>query len=137
MFAKLCEYDQVFDLNATSPLCGGFSVANHQVLEYYQDLDFYYRSGYGFANYRQLFENLPCFLMQDLLHFLRSNDADDHKARNYNTNGTPLMIMLVTFGAFQDDVPLTRHNFAQQSQRLWKSSFVSPMATNLAVIRYE
>lgn len=137
MFATICEYDQVFDLNITSPLCGGFSVANHQVLEYYQDLDFYYRSGYGFSNYRRLFENLPCLLMQDMLGFLQSNDVNDHKARIYNTNGTPLMIMLVTFGAFKDDVPLTRHNFAQQTQRLWKSSLISPMATNLAVIRYE
>lgn len=137
MFATICEYEQVFDLNTPSALCGAFSVANHQVLEYYQDLDFYFRSGYGFTNYRRLFENLPCSLMQDLLNFIQSNVVDDHKAKVYNTNGTPLMIMLVTFGAFQDNVPLTRHNFAQQTERLWKTSFVSPMATNLAVIRYE
>ncbi|KAG4078988.1 hypothetical protein HA402_001643 [Bradysia odoriphaga] len=137
MFATICEYDQVFNLSAPSPLCGAFSVANYQILEYYQDLDFYYRSGYGFSNYRRLFENLPCFLMQDLLSFIQSNDVDDHKAKIYNTNGTPLMIMLVTFGAFQDNVPLTRHNFAQQNQRLWKTSLISPMATNLAVMRYD
>lgn len=137
MFATICEYDQVFNLSAPSPFCAAFSVANHHVLEYYQDLDFYYRSGYGFSAYRRLFENLPCFLMQDLLSFIQSNDVDDHRARIYNTNGTPLMIMLVTFGALQGDVPLTRHNFAQQSQRLWRTSLISPMATNLAVIRYE
>ncbi|KAJ6642109.1 Multiple inositol polyphosphate phosphatase 1, partial [Pseudolycoriella hygida] len=93
--------------------------------------------GYGFSSHRRLFENLPCFLMQDLLNFLQSNDDADHKAKVYNTNGTPLMILMVTLGAFEDDVPLTRHNFAQQTERLWKTSFISPMATNLAVIRYD
>lgn len=45
--------------------------------------------------------------------------------------------ILVTFSSFEDDIPLTRHNFAQQAFRLWKSSLVAPMGTNLAVIRYE
>lgn len=132
----ICRYEQIWDLNITSPWCGAFSIANHQVLEYYEDLEYYYKVGYGYTNYRRLFENLNCFLMQDMLTFLRSNDPSDHKARIFNTHSTILQLVLVTLGVFEDDVHLTRHNFAQQTNRLWKSSSVAPMGTNIAVIRY-
>lgn len=37
--ATLCKFEQIWDINATSPLCAAFSVANHEVLEYYEDLE--------------------------------------------------------------------------------------------------
>lgn len=134
---RICRYEQIWDLNATSALCGAFSVANHQVLEYFEDLEYYYKVGFGYTDYRRLFENLNCNLMQDLLNFLQSNDANDHKARIFSTHSTILQLILVTLGVFEDEVQLTRHNFAQQTNRLWKSSLVAPMGTNLVVIRYE
>lgn len=137
VLAIICKYEQIWDTNLTSPLCAAFSVANHQVLEYKEDLDYYYSVGYGYPAYRKLFENLNCNLMQDLLTFLQSNDPSDHKARIFSTHSTILQLIIVTFGAFEDKVPLTRHNFAQQAFRLWKSSLVAPMGTNLAVIRFE
>ena len=135
--ASICKYEQIWDTNATSPMCAAFSVANHQVLEYYEDLSYYWKVGYGYSNFRALFENMNCHLMQDMLTFLESNSATDHKARIFSTHSTILQLILVTFGAFEDENPLTRHNFAQQTLRLWKSSLVAPMGTNLAVIRYE
>lgn len=84
----ICEFEQLWNLNATSPLCAAFSVANHQVLEYRKDLSRYYTHSYGhFANYRRLHENLPCHLMQDMLRFLQSNDPNDRRARILNANG--------------------------------------------------
>lgn len=80
---------------------------------------------------------MNCHLMQDMLTFLESNNPNDHKARLFSTHSTILQLILVTFGAFEDATPLTRHNFAQQVNRLWKSSLVAPMGTNLAVIRFE
>lgn len=133
----ICRYEQIWDLNSTSPLCGAFSIANHQVLEYYEDLEYYYKVGFGYRNYRRLFENINCFLMQDMLNFFRSNEVGDHKARIFSTHSTILQLILVTLGVFEDEVQLTRHNFAQQTNRLWKSSLIAPMGTNLAVIQYE
>lgn len=135
--ATICKFEQIWNINVTSPLCAAFSVANHQVLEYYEDLDYYYRVGYGYTAFRRLFENMNCHLMQDMLRFLQSNNSSDHKARIFSTHSTILQLILVTFSAFEDETPLTRHNFAQQTFRQWKSSLVAPMATNLAVIRYE
>lgn len=137
IFGSFCKYEQIWYANRTSPYCAGFSIANHQVYEYYWDLDIYYRFGYGYSNYHRLFENLNCFLMQDLLRFIQSNDVADHKARIFNTYNLTLVLFLLHFGVFEDDTPLTRHNFAQQTNRLWKSSWISPMAANIVIVRYE
>lgn len=137
IFALICKYEQIWDLNSTAPLCGAFSVANRQVIEYYEDLEFYYRNGPGRTEYRRLFENLACFNMQDLMRFLQSNDVNDHKARIFNGGITILPMMLTILGTFDTDEPLTRHNFAQQSGRVWKAGIVMPMAGNLVAIRYE
>lgn len=133
----ICKFEQIWNINITSPLCAAFSVANHQVLEYYEDIDYYYKVGYGYSDHRTLFENMNCHLIQDFLRFIQSDDPTDHKARLFSSHSAVLQLILVTFGAFEDEVPLTRHNFAQQSLRFWKSSLIAPMATNLAVIRYE
>lgn len=134
----LCRFEQIWDINSTSPLCAAFSVANHQVLEYHKDLSFYYRFGFGhFSNYRRLYKTLPCHLMQDMLQFLQSNDPNDRRARIFNTSVYTMLLTLNVFGAYKDQVPLTRHNLAQQTFRLWRLSHITPKASNLAVIRYE
>jgi len=133
----ICQFEQIYDLNSTSPLCASFSVANFQVREYRKDLSFYYRYGYGrFSNYRRLYENLPCYLMQDMLHYLRSNDPSDRRARIFYTQ-FPIVFLLNVLGAYEDQVPLTRHNFAQQTFRMWRSSRLMPKGANLAVVRYD
>ncbi|XP_037029400.1 multiple inositol polyphosphate phosphatase 1-like [Bradysia coprophila] len=134
----ICEFEQIYDLNSTSPLCAAFSVANFQVLEYRQDLFRYYLYGYGqFPNYRRLYENINCHLIQDMLHYLRSNDSSDPRARIFNAENIPMMFILNVLGVYEDPVPLTRHNLAQQTFRLWRSSHLSPKAANLAVVRYD
>lgn len=55
---SICRFEHALDRNSTSALCAAFSVANHQILEYKNDLNMYYRYGYGlYANYRRLYEN--------------------------------------------------------------------------------
>lgn len=133
----ICKYEQLWALNSTSPFCAAFSIANHQVHEYYKDLEYYFRYGYGHTNYRTLFENFNCHLLQDLLRFFQSNDPSDHTVRVFNGHLVSLQILLVTFGALEDKTPLNRHNFAQQTNRMWRGSVITPMAANLVVVRYE
>lgn len=65
LLRRICEYEQSWDLNSTSPFCASFSIANYEVLEYQQDLSIYFTTGYGHAEYRRLFENMMCLLIQD------------------------------------------------------------------------
>ncbi|XP_037028749.1 multiple inositol polyphosphate phosphatase 1-like [Bradysia coprophila] len=138
LLALQCKYDQMWNLNYTSPspFCASFSVANGQVVEYYQDLYWYHIIGYGQPEHRRLFENVMCFTLQDMLRFVRSNDARDHKLRIFNGH-VRQFLMFLHFDAFDGDNVLTRHNFAQQSQRVWRSTELLPMAMNIAVVRYD
>lgn len=131
-----CKYEQTWNLNEKSPFCAAFSVANAQVLEYSLDLEWFHRIGYGRPEYRRLYENIMCFSIQDMLRFIASNDVNDHKARIFSGHVSQLLILL-HFDAFDGDAILTRHNFAQQTRRTWRSTDIMPMAANLAVIRYE
>ncbi|CRK92187.1 CLUMA_CG005701, isoform A [Clunio marinus] len=134
---NICKYEMLWDVESPSAMCSAFSVGNHQVDEYHKDVDSYFRYGYGYTDYRTLFENLNCHLIQEMLRFLKSNLRTNHVARIFNGHLVSLKMILVTFGAFEDENPLTRHNFAQQAFRQWKASIISPMGANLGVIRYD
>lgn len=119
-----------------SAWCAPFTVADHEVLEYREDLGYFHFTGYGVGNQR-LIENLNCGLMQDLLMLIRTNELFDSTVRIFGSFSQILQSFLVTLGAVRDDNLLHQHNFAQQSSRQWKTSFITPNAANLAVIRYE
>lgn len=130
-----CKFEQGWNSATPSPWCAAFSVANHAVIDYLEDLDYYYDMGYG--GDVPLFANMNCLVMQDLLRFLESNDASDHLARLYSSHSRALQLFLVTLGVFNEDTPLTRHNYAQQEARQWRSGFIAPMASNFVVVRLE
>jgi multiple inositol-polyphosphate phosphatase/2,3-bisphosphoglycerate 3-phosphatase len=92
--------------------------------------------GYGARDFRALYENINCNLMQDLLRFVTSDDPNDHLSRVYATNTAIVPLLLVTLGAFEDDTEFTRFNLAQQTNRQWRSSRILPKGTNLAIIKY-
>jgi multiple inositol-polyphosphate phosphatase / 2,3-bisphosphoglycerate 3-phosphatase len=132
----ICRYEKKLDLTIPSAWCAPFSIANSQTLEYATDLQYYYGTGYGNPN-RRLTENNSCGLMQDLLRYLQSSNANDQRARIFGTHASGIQLMMVALGAFEDEDHLTRHNIAQTMARQWRNSWISPMAGNLAAVRYE
>lgn len=131
-----CRYERTSDPSASAAWCAPFSIANHAVLDYYEDLAFYSTHGFGLSN-RRLAENLNCGLVQDLIRYLESNNDADERARIYGTHSSTLQLFIVSMGIFEDENDLTRHNFAQQILRQWRSGIVTPKGANLAVIRFE
>lgn len=133
---NLCQFDNTYlYANSTSPFCAAFSVANYEVIEYARDLFDYYRQGYA-PYYRRLFENMSCFLMQDLMRFIQSNDVNEQKARIFSSFIEAYHYVLVGLGVYRD-IPLNRYNFVQLMNRSFKSSQISPSGSNLVVIRFE
>lgn len=130
----ICNFEQLWDMSTPAPFCGVFSPHNNLMLEYFEDLDFYYNAGFGGP--RRLFENMNCPLMQDLLDFLE-NDRGQETTRVYSTHSTAFTLFLVTLGVFGDDPTLTATNFNIQANRQFRTSMITPMATNIAAIRYE
>lgn len=135
---NLCRFEQIWNVTSNSPWCSAFSVGNHQVLEYYEDLLWYYRFGFGnHGQYRTLYESINCNLFQDLLRFLQSNAPSDQTTKIYSGHTATIQLFLGMFDLYKDEDLLTRHNFAQHVIRLWKMSKLSMKATNMAIIRYE
>lgn len=130
---QLCRFEQAFDLTKLAPWCSVFSIDDIAVLEYGEDLGYYYEAGYGFA----MNSNILCEAVQNLLTFLQSNDDDEAPARILITHSTSMQLLMVALELYEDEIPLTRSNFAQQSFRKWRTSEQSAFASNLAVIRYE
>ncbi|CAG9801859.1 unnamed protein product [Chironomus riparius] len=132
---ELCQFHQLWEPHIQAPFCGAFSPYDNLRLEYFEDIDAYYTAGYG-LNPVRLAENMNCPLMQDLLNFLTSNDPNEETVKIYSTHQTAFQLFLVSLGIFRDSVPITADNFAEQANRLWITSRMAPMATNIAVIRY-
>jgi multiple inositol-polyphosphate phosphatase/2,3-bisphosphoglycerate 3-phosphatase len=130
---EICSFEQIWDMSVPAPFCGVFSPYNNLMLEYFEDLDYFYNAGFGGS--RKLFENMNCPLMQDMLSFLDSSAGET--TRIYSTHSTAFQLFMVSLGVFGGDTPLTAANFNLQTYRQFRSSLVTPMATNLAVIRYE
>lgn len=131
---RTCAFVKASNLTIPSPMCAAFSVANNEVLEFRDDLEMYYTTGYGLPN-RRLVENLACGLMNNLLRFLQSSDSSDETARIYVSTYSTMMVVAVSLGIFEDDVPLSRHSISRT--RVWNTSWISPNGAHLAVVRYE
>lgn len=116
--------------------CIPFSAEHHAVLEYYRDIGYSHFTGYGVRNQR-LIENLNCGLVQDMLTMMQSNNVNDQTVRIYSSFSQIVQAFLVTLGAFRDEEPLNEFNFAIHSNRHWKTSFLTPNAAHLVVVRYE
>lgn len=122
-------------IGEASVWCAPFTVAHNEIMEYYDDLGYYYFTGYGVRN-RRLIENLNCGLIQDLLTHIESDD-ESTTARVFVTYSQMIQAFLVSLGALRDEHNLQQFNLAQQSFRHWKTSYVTPNAANIVVIRFE
>lgn len=124
------------ETGAHCPWCAPFSVNHHLLLEYWEDLGFFYSSGYGVRNQR-LLENLNCGVLQDLLRHMQSENDADTMARIFMTYTEEIQSMLVALGSFRDVWPIHQHNFAQQTGRNWLTSLIASFSSNLAVVRFD
>lgn len=130
---QLCRFEQAFDLTKVSPWCSVFSIDDIAVLEYGEDLGYYYEAGYGYG----MNQNILCEAMQNMLKFLQSTDPNEQPARILISHSTSMQLFMVALGLNEDELALTQHNFAQQTYRKWRTSVQTAYASNLAVIRYE
>lgn len=64
---ELCRFEKSWILNNLSPWCAVFSKDELKILEYYEDLDYYYRAGNG----RRVNKLIGCFPLQDMVNNFR------------------------------------------------------------------
>lgn len=100
------------------------------MLEYHEDLRYYYLNSYGVG----LNNRLACHLVVDMLNHIESQTVPTVVA--YFTHTATIQALLTALGAAKDNDGLRADNYQQMMRRKWRSSEVSPFAANLAVIKY-
>ncbi|CAO1347101.1 unnamed protein product [Diamesa hyperborea] len=127
----MCRYDQSWFLQEDSPWCVAFTPEHVKVLEYLEDLKYYYKSGYGSA----LNNNIMCGAVQDLMSNLKNEGTPNVVA--YFSHASAIQLMLVALGYAKDAESLRADNYDQMKNRKWRTSVISPFASNLAVVKYD
>jgi multiple inositol-polyphosphate phosphatase / 2,3-bisphosphoglycerate 3-phosphatase len=112
-----------------SPWCALFSKNSIRVVEFLEDLEYYWIDGYGF----QLTYQQACAIGSDLLRRLEAEDPD---ITFYFTHSGTLLKTLAFLGLYKDDAPLTHkdHSF---HKRQWRAGKIDAFATNLVFVRFE
>lgn len=102
-----------------------------RMLEYHQDLSYYYKSSHG----SQVNNNIQCKTVKDMLE--RFGDEESPKVTAYFTHSAAVQLFLTALGALRDDRAPTATNYSEMSSRKWKTSVISPFAANVAVVKYK
>ncbi|EZA54626.1 Multiple inositol polyphosphate phosphatase [Ooceraea biroi] len=114
-----CRYEKAWAVTKLSPWCAVFSKDELRILEYREDLYYYYKAGYG----RDINSRLGCPLLHDMMqHF-----CDVISLQN----------LLTTMGINEDPMPLAAFNFKDMARRQWRTSMISPFAGNLVAVFYK
>ncbi|CAG9824646.1 unnamed protein product [Phaedon cochleariae] len=132
----LCRYEKAWIVQERSPWCVAFNKDQLKLLEYAEDLKYYYKFGYG----NQLSNRVGCAPVKDMYERFEktvNGNSDGTKGTFLFTSTATIQTVLTTLGIGKDFTPLTADNYHQQSKRNWRTSLLNPFAANLAAVLYE
>lgn len=127
----MCRYDQAWYLQDESAWCAAFTHENVNVLEYLEDLKYYYRASYG----SELSSNIMCAAVKDMLKNLQQEESA--KVTAYFTHASAIQLFLTSLGYAKDNAALRADNYQQMKVRKFRSSVLSPYASNFVAVKYE
>ncbi|KAL3274093.1 hypothetical protein HHI36_015509 [Cryptolaemus montrouzieri] len=128
-----CSYETAWKMNQKSPWCSAFSLNDMKVLEYYEDLKYYWLDGYGY----NLNHNQACVVFDEIVSYFGSKNEYPKSTIYFSHSGT-LLKLLAHLQLYKEDKPLTRHNFNDKvDNRNFRVSRVSPFGTNLAMVLFD
>nr|XP_022917214.1 multiple inositol polyphosphate phosphatase 1-like [Onthophagus taurus]XP_022917215.1 multiple inositol polyphosphate phosphatase 1-like [Onthophagus taurus] len=126
-----CAFESSWSNRRRSPWCIPFDIETIKVLEYAEDLKYYWVDGYGY----DLTCNQACPAFNDMFNFINSEEKYPN-ALFYFTHSGSLLKMLCHLGIYRDHNQLLANNFEENKNRQWKVSKIDPFGNNLAFILY-
>ncbi|XP_032520971.1 multiple inositol polyphosphate phosphatase 1-like isoform X2 [Danaus plexippus] len=135
----MCRYNKAWNVAQISPWCAVFSKDDLKRLEYAEDLETYYKYGYG----SYMNQQIGCTGVKDMMDFFKIHveheTPQQPRATVHFTEAAMLFLSLTSFGARRDAAPLTGDNYhtPTATARHWTSSSISPYNANLAAILYK
>ncbi|XP_026729371.1 multiple inositol polyphosphate phosphatase 1-like [Trichoplusia ni] len=136
---QMCRYNKAWDVVKISPWCAAFTREDLKRLEYAEDLEMYYKYGYGSS----LNKDLGCTLVKDMMTFFEKHAASDEpqqpRVKIQFSEANLLLLALTALGAHRDAAPLTGDNYhtATGQSRKWATSTMTPFNANFAGVLYK
>ncbi|PNF38918.1 hypothetical protein B7P43_G07444 [Cryptotermes secundus] len=130
-----CRYDKAWHLDKVSPWCAAFTEDDLKALEYIEDLELYYSTGYG----NDLNKKVGCPPVKDFIDRFSDIEKGEQQPAGvlYFTHHEMILLVLTSLGFDKDKEALTSSNYDQMSGREWRSSFISPFTANLAAVFFK
>ncbi|XP_037044138.1 multiple inositol polyphosphate phosphatase 1-like [Bradysia coprophila] len=128
----MCRIDKALDVENFSPWCIAFTQDHVNVLEYHEDIELYYKTGHG----DKLNPPLACKTVVDLIDHLESESTGDSTNAIVSfADATTVQLFMTALGTHKDTE--NPSNVSVVENRKWKSSQMSPFASNVAVVKYD
>ncbi|KAL5276203.1 MINPP1 family protein [Megaselia abdita] len=124
----MCRFEQAWYVSQPSVWCAAFTPEHIKVLEYNEDIKYYYKAGYG----NPLNQNQPCHAMKDMLKFLENEQSP--KAVAYFTHSVMIQMFVSSLGINKDSS--MKANDYPNTNRNWRISKSGPFAANIAAVSY-
>ncbi|XP_065205098.1 multiple inositol polyphosphate phosphatase 1-like [Planococcus citri] len=132
-----CAYESGTNRKFKSPFCSALRKEDFKVFEYREDLEMYWKKGYG----NQFTEKVACPLVRDMMRSLQFMVERNSTSRNairgsfYFGHLEMIMAMFVKFGLCFEEEPLRHDNYEKMKEdRKWRLSYNGTFASNLNAI---
>ncbi|XP_076549353.1 multiple inositol polyphosphate phosphatase 1 isoform X1 [Osmia lignaria lignaria] len=127
----ICGFETAWHDNTESPWCKLFSIDDFKVLEFTEDLEYYWIDGYG----HKLSYEQACPALRDMFDFLVSTEGPVVSA--YFTHSGTILKLLALLGVAKDDQHLTHDLFSLYAEgRAWRTGVIDTFASNIAFVLY-
>lgn len=126
-----CGYETAWNKLSKSPWCSILTNDDFKVLEFAEDLRFYWRDGYGYElTYKQ-----ACPAFSDMIKFLEQSEKYPKSTVYFSHSGT-ILKLLAHIGLYKDNIPLKSSNYNALTNREWKTSQIDAFASNIAFVLF-
>lgn len=126
-----CNFGQAWQPAKGVPACQAFNEEELKILEYREELEYYWQDGYGFdINY-----DSGCVLIKDIVENFESvlKGESVKKGIFYFTHSGTILKFLTFLGLFKDSEQIKSNNFhVMKDARLFRTSKIDPFGANIA-----
>ncbi|XP_050431347.1 multiple inositol polyphosphate phosphatase 1-like isoform X2 [Adelges cooleyi] len=129
-----CRHDKASRIRSIPAWCRVFAKKDLQVFEYLNDMNWYYKFGWGNAEGIRL----GCPLLTRLnLSFKQAANEEGARGVFYFGHRSNQFVAITMLGLARDDVPLKADNMEMMAERKWKTSHLNPFAANTIAAFYK
>ncbi|XP_015377216.1 PREDICTED: multiple inositol polyphosphate phosphatase 1-like [Diuraphis noxia] len=135
LMLESCKYEKAWYIQSRPAWCAVFTQNDFEILEYVDDLKYYYDSGYG----NSIGESMGCPIVKDLIDNFKNLARGKQGPLGifYFGHSPNVLSVVARLGIGKDDTPLLSTNFEQMKTRKWRTTFIDPFASNVIAVFYK